>query len=156
MIHCPHGRLLAIKPNEFGLPTMISPETIEKIKARMALASVFEEDLEESFVLGSGPGGQKVNKTSSAVRLYHAPSGLTVKCGESRSREQNRWLARRELAERILERERSALSERRQAAERVRRQKRRRSRRQKARMLEEKRRHGDKKAARAPVRADAD
>ncbi len=78
----------------------------------MALASVFEEDLEERFVLGSGPGGQKVNKTSSTVRLYHAPSGLTVKVGESRSRELNRWLARRELAEKILEKECAALSDR--------------------------------------------
>ena len=78
---------------------MISSEAIEKIKARMALASVFEEDLEETFILGSGSGGQKVNKTSSTVRLYHAPSGMTVKCGENRSRELNRWLARRELAE---------------------------------------------------------
>lgn len=130
---------------------MISPETIEKIKARMALASVFEEDLEESFVLGSGPGGQKVNKTSSAVRLYHAPSGLTVKVGESRSREQNRWLARRELAERILEKAHSALSQKRQEVERIRRQKRRRSRRQKARMLADKRHQADKKAARGKV-----
>lgn len=130
---------------------MISPETIEKIKARMALASVFEEDLEESFVLGSGPGGQKVNKTSSAVRLYHAPSGLTVKVGESRSREINRWLARRELAEKILEKENAALSLRRQAIEKIRRQKRRRSRRQKARMLEGKRHQAEKKAARVRV-----
>lgn len=130
---------------------MITPETIEKIKARMALASVFEEDLQESFLLASGPGGQKVNKTSCAVRLYHEPSGTTVKVAESRSRELNRWLARRELAERILEKERSVQSARRQEAERIRRQKRRRSRRQRARMLDDKRRHGEKKAARAPV-----
>jgi protein subunit release factor B len=133
---------------------MISPESVEKIKARMALASVFEEDLEETFVLGSGPGGQKVNKTSSTVRLHHAPSGLTVKFGESRSREQNRWLARREIAEKILEREQSALSARRQEVERIRRQKRRRSRRQKAKMLDEKRKHADKKAARARVQGE--
>jgi protein subunit release factor B len=133
---------------------MIGPESIEKIKARMALASVFEDDLEETFVLGSGSGGQKVNKTSSTVRLYHAPSGLTVKCGESRSREQNRWLARRELAEKILEREQSALSARRQETERIRRQKRRRSRRQKARMLEDKRKQSDKKAARVRVQGE--
>jgi len=133
---------------------MLSPETVEKIKERMALASVFEEDIEESFILGSGPGGQKVNKTASTVRLFHGPSGMAVRCGESRSREMNRWLARRELAEKILERENAALSARRQAAEKVRRQKRRRSRRQKARMLDDKRRHGEKKAARAAVAAD--
>ncbi|MEI7899712.1 MAG: peptide chain release factor-like protein [bacterium] len=133
---------------------MISPETVEKIKARMALASVFEEDVEESFILGSGPGGQKVNKTASTVRLYHAPSGITVKCGLNRSREMNRWLARRELAEKILEKLNSVLSARRQAAEKIRRQKRRRSRRQKAKMLDDKHHQGEKKAARGKVAGD--
>ncbi len=130
---------------------MISSETIEKIKARMALASVFEEDLEESFILGSGPGGQKVNKTASAVRLYHVPSGMMIKCGLNRSRELNRWEARRELAEKILEKVNAALSARKQEAEKIRRQKRRRSRRQKAKMLDEKRRHSEKKAARGQI-----
>ena len=37
---------------------MISPETIARIEALMAEASVFEDDLEESFILGGGPGGQ--------------------------------------------------------------------------------------------------
>ncbi|MCL1919662.1 MAG: peptide chain release factor-like protein [Kiritimatiellaeota bacterium] len=133
---------------------MMAPETIEKIKQLMTSASVFEEDLDESFILGSGPGGQKVNKTSSTVRLYHEPSKLTVKYGQTRSREMNRWLARRELAEKILEKEQSALSKRRQEQERVRRQKRRRSRRQKARMLDDKRQHGEKKAARGRVNLD--
>jgi protein subunit release factor B len=134
---------------------MISPESIEKVKERMALASVFEEDLEESFILGSGPGGQKVNKTASTVRLFHVPSGLTIKCGLNRSREMNRWLARRELAEKILEKTNAAESVRRQEVEKIRRQKRRRSRRQKAKMLDEKRRHGEKKAARGSVSVDA-
>ena len=84
---------------------MMTPETIAKIKALMAEAFVYEEDLEESFILGGGPGGQKTNKTSSVVRLLHPPSGLQVRCGENRSREINRWLARRMLAERILEKE---------------------------------------------------
>lgn len=127
---------------------MISPETVERIKSLMAEASVFEEDLEESFVLGGGPGGQKTNKTSSVVRLGHEPSGLAVKCGETRSREMNRWLARRALAEMILEREHKRKSSARQAAEKVRRQKRRRSRRQKQRMLDDKHAHSAKKAAR--------
>ena len=63
---------------------MISPETIERIKALMEEASVFEEDLDESFILGGGPGGQKTNKTSNVVRLSHEPSGLMVRCGETR------------------------------------------------------------------------
>ena len=96
---------------------MISPETILKIKALMVEASVYEDDLEESFILGGGPGGQKTNKTSSVVRLSHGPSGVAVKVGESRSREDNRWLARRMLAETILEREHKRKSEARHAAD---------------------------------------
>jgi len=130
---------------------MMTTDTIEKIKEQMALASVFEEDLDETFILGSGPGGQKVNKTSSVVRLYHAPSQLIIKCGKTRSREMNRWLARRELAEKILEKEHAIASKRRQEQERIRRQKRRRSRRQKAKMLDDKRQHSEKKAARQRV-----
>ena len=69
---------------------MISPEKIEAIRKLMEEASVYEDDLEESFILGGGPGGQKTNKTSSVVRLSHGPSGVAVKVGESRSREDNR------------------------------------------------------------------
>lgn len=130
---------------------MISPETIEKIKSLMTDASVFEEDLEESFILGGGPGGQKTNKTSNVVRLSHEPSGFTVRCGETRSRETNRWLARRTLAEMILERERGIKSAARQEREKIRRQKRRRSRRQRQKMLEDKRIHSAIKANRRKV-----
>ena len=130
---------------------MISPETIERIKALMVEASVFDEDLEESFILGGGPGGQKTNKTSNVVRLSHEPSGLMVRCGETRSRETNRWLARRMLAELILEREKGRKSAARQAAEKVRRQKRRRSRRQKQKMLDDKHAHSEVKRLRRAV-----
>ncbi len=130
---------------------MISPETIARIKALMAEASVFEDDLEESFILGGGPGGQKTNKTSSVVRLSHEPSGVAVKVGESRSREDNRWLARRMLAESILEREHRRKSAARQAREKVRRQKRRRSRRQKQKMLADKHARSEVKAMRKRV-----
>ena len=130
---------------------MISPETIERIKALMAEASVFDEDLEESFILGGGPGGQKTNKTSSVVRLSHEPSGISVRCGETRSRETNRWLARRMLAELILEREKGRKSAARQAAEKIRRQKRRRSRRQKQKMLDDKHAHSEVKRLRRAV-----
>ena len=130
---------------------MMTPETIAKIKSLMAEASVFEEDLDESFILGGGPGGQKTNKTSSVVRLFHAPSGIQVRCGENRAREINRWLARRALAEKILEREQGRKSAAQQEREKKRRQERRRSRRQKQKMLDDKHAHSEKKAARKPV-----
>ena len=130
---------------------MISPETIEKIKALMAEASVYEDDLEESFIMGGGPGGQKTNKTSSVVRLSHEPSGVAVKVGESRSREDNRWLARRMLAETILDNEHKRKSAARQKAEKIRRQKRRRSRRQKQKMLDAKHAHSEIKQMRRKV-----
>ena len=130
---------------------MISPETIEKIKQLMDEASVYEDDLEESFIMGGGPGGQKTNKTSSVVRLSHEPSGVAVKVGESRSREDNRWLARRMLAETILDNEHKRKSAARQKAEKIRRQKRRRSRRQKQKMLADKHAHSEIKAMRRKV-----
>ena len=133
---------------------MISPETIARIEALMAEASLFEEDIEESFILGGGPGGQKTNKTSSVVRLAHAPSGLQVRCGETRSRETNRWLARRALAEAILAREKGRASAEQQRREKVRRQKRRRSRRQREKMLADKRAHSEVKAMRRKVDPD--
>ena len=133
---------------------MISPEKIAEIQSLMAEASVFEEDLEESFILGGGPGGQKTNKTSSVVRLSHEPSGVAVKVGESRSREDNRWLARRMLAETILEREHKRKSAARQKAEKIRRQKRRRSRRQKQKMLADKHAHSEIKQMRKRVEVE--
>ena len=130
---------------------MMTQDTIGKIKSLMEEASVFEEDLEESFILGGGPGGQKTNKTSNVVRLFHPPSGLQVRCGENRSREINRWLARRTLAERILAREKGRKTAEQQEREKKRRQKRRRSRRQKQRMLEAKHQHSEIKALRKKV-----
>lgn len=127
---------------------MLTPSTIARIRELMQEASVFDEDIEESFILGGGPGGQKTNKTSNVVRLKHEPSGIQIRFGETRSREDNRWLARRALAEEILEREHKRKSAKRQEIEKKRRQKRRRSRRQKQRMLEDKRHHSEIKAAR--------
>ena len=133
---------------------MISPEKIEAIRKLMAEASVYEDDLEESFIMGGGPGGQKTNKTSSVVRLSHGPSGVAVKVGESRSREDNRWLARRMLAETILDNEPKRKSAARQKAEKIRRQKRRRSRRQKQKMLADKHAHSEIKAMRKKVEVE--
>ena len=133
---------------------MISPEKIEAIRKLMAEASVYEDDLEESFIMGGGPGGQKTNKTSSVVRLSHGPSGVAVKVGESRSREDNRWLARRMLAETILDNEHKRKSAARQKAEKIRRQKRRRSRRQKQKMIADKHANSEMKEMRKKVEVE--
>ena len=130
---------------------MLNPATISHIRTLMAEAGLLERDIEESFILGGGPGGQKTNKTSSVVRLKHLPSGMQVKYGATRSREDNRWLARRALAEGLIERECAKKSTKQQEIEKKRRQKRRRSRRQQEKMLDQKRAHSEKKAARRAV-----
>lgn len=132
----------------------LRPETIQRIQSRMALAELADADIEETFVRGSGSGGQKINKTSSCVQLKHLPTGTIIRCQETRSREANRWLAREMLAERLLQARESELSARRQEEEKIRRQKRRRSRRQKARMLADKKHQSDKKALRRSVAPD--
>jgi len=60
-----------------------------------------ESDLEESFVRGSGPGGQSINKTNNNVQLLHKPTGIQVKCQETRSLQQNRKIARKILLEKL-------------------------------------------------------
>ena len=62
-----------------------------------------EDEIDESFLKGSGPGGQKINKTSSAVQLKHLPTGIVVKSQATRSREQNRKYARQLLSEKLDE-----------------------------------------------------
>jgi len=78
--------------------------TLEKereLRERMAAAGLREEDLEESFIRSGGPGGQKVNRSATCVRLLHRPSGLEVKMQRSRSQGINRFYARRRLCERL-------------------------------------------------------
>ncbi|KAI6824629.1 hypothetical protein KC332_g5536 [Hortaea werneckii] len=60
-----------------------------------------DTEIEEKFLKGTGPGGQKINKTSCAVQLRHLPTGIVVKSQETRSREQNRKFARNILAEKL-------------------------------------------------------
>lgn len=60
-----------------------------------------EDTFTEAFLCGTGPGGQKINKTSSAVQLKHLETGLVLKVQATRSRSQNRKIARQMLAERV-------------------------------------------------------
>ena len=77
----------------------IRPDKWEALRKRMVALGVEESDLQETFVRGSGPGGQKVNKSSIAVQLKHVPSGLEVKVQRERSRDANRFLARRAICD---------------------------------------------------------
>ncbi|OGV70223.1 MAG: peptide chain release factor 1 [Lentisphaerae bacterium RIFOXYA12_FULL_48_11] len=128
----------------------------DALSGRMSRLGIREADLVEKFVLGSGKGGQKLNKTSSCVYLRHVPSGIEVKCQRERSRSLNRFFARRELCDRLEQRLLGVQSARQQEWEKIRRQKRRRSRRQKERMLADKHHHSRKKGFRGNVRGDGD
>ncbi len=107
----------------------------------MAALGITEDDLVEKFILGSGSGGQKINKTSSCVYLKHLPSGIEIKCQANRSREMNRYQARRDLCDSLDEIRLGKASARQQAFEKIRRQKRQRSRRSKQRSVADKRHH---------------
>jgi peptide chain release factor len=79
----------------------VSEEKERWLRERMEALGIHEKDVEEKFVRSSGSGGQKVNKTSTCVYLRHVPTGIEVKCMKERSQSLNRFLARRELVQRI-------------------------------------------------------
>ncbi len=85
----------------FVIKFPVRSEKIQELYERMQRLSILEEDIDESFIRCSGRGGQKVNKTSSGVRLYHRPTGLEVKCTKERSQSLNRFFARRMLIEKL-------------------------------------------------------
>ena len=125
-----------------------SPEKSAALAQRMASLGIDPGDLVERFVRGSGAGGQKINKTSNCVFLKHLPSGICIKCQMERSREMNRFLARREMCDQFDAIANGKATAKTQAIEKLRRQKRRRSRRSKQRSVEDKRRTSMKKSLR--------
>ena len=115
---------------------------------------VSEADLEETFVRSGGHGGQNVNKTSTCVMLLHRPTGLQVKCQETRQQGLNRFIARRVLLDKIEEKMNGFVAAQRAEIEKIRRQKRKRSRRAKDRMLANKSQHAAKKQSRRSLGED--
>ena len=75
-----------------------------------------DEELSESFVRASGPGGQNVNKVETAWQIHHKPTGIIIKMMEAKSQQQNREKARRLLMARLYEAERRKQHEERSAA----------------------------------------
>ena len=123
-------------------------ELPSQIQARLDSLGVRAGDVEESFVRGSGAGGQKINKTSSTVCLRHRPTGVEVRCQRERSQAANRELAWAALAAKLETRLRAAEQARRGAFEQARRRNRKKSYGQKLKQVADKRHRAGIKAKR--------
>ncbi|KAF6209800.1 hypothetical protein GE061_015550 [Apolygus lucorum] len=94
--HIPTGGFLGLVR---GFSTS-SPSRFKDVE-RSLVPVLNEDEIDEQFVKGSGPGGQNVNKRANCVVLRHIPSGIVVKCHESRLLETNRKLAREKLVTKL-------------------------------------------------------
>lgn len=132
---------------------MNAPATPDDVLARrMAKLGIRDDDLEEQFTRGSGPGGQKINKTSSTVQLRHGSSGIEIRCQRERSQTANRYWARVELCDRLEELRSAAKLAVQQEQEKKRRQTRKRPRGLKERILKTKHNRSATKQNRGRVR----
>lgn len=125
------------------VPTQII-DRLEALGARV-------EDVDERFIRGTGPGGQKINKTSSTVWLRHRPTGIEVRCQEERSQAANREAAWRDLVAKLDDRAKARAEAVVAAREAQRRRTRQKSRGQKIRMIETKIHRAKGKAQRGRV-----
>lgn len=119
-----------------------------QIHRRLAALGLRTDEVDERFIRGTGPGGQKINKTSSTVVLRHRPTGIEVRCQAERSQAANREAAWAALCERLETARRAERLARQDARETERRRTRQKSPGQKARMIEAKKRRARIKAKR--------
>ena len=93
-----HNAVAAIANHTFSTFCCVLYKAGNNLPPRPTLA---DADIKETYVKGTGPGGQKINKTNSAAQLTHIPTGIVVKCQATRSKNQNYSIARRLLAEKV-------------------------------------------------------
>ena len=105
-----------------------SQKKIDALEKKMKQLNVKKEDIEEKFIKSSGRGGQKVNKSSSAVFLKHKKTGISVKYGKERSQNLNRFMASRRLVEKIDAHLNGVPDKEKERIEKIRKQKKRRKR----------------------------
>ncbi|EXJ72119.1 uncharacterized protein A1O5_04623 [Cladophialophora psammophila CBS 110553] len=96
---CENRRLSKTDPiHSFSTFTNLFHKSGKYLPPRPTLS---DAEIKHTYVKGTGPGGQKINKTNSAAQLTHIPTGIVVKCQATRSRSQNHTIAKRILAEKV-------------------------------------------------------
>ncbi len=112
----------------------VSEKKEKALLDRMRELNVKEDDLEERFIRSSGPGGQKVNKSSICVFLRHIPTDTTVKYQKERSQALNRFFARRSILDQIELKQKGYIKEEKKRIEKIKSQKRKKSKRTKEKL----------------------
>lgn len=135
-----------------NFPIDLSPVFLHKA----AEMKIFPNDIVEQFVRGSGKGGQKMNKTSSAVMLRHTPTGIDVRCQKYREQSKNRITAYKLLILKIEEKIKGQESDRAKKIFKLIKQKRKRSKRAQQKVLEAKKYRSETKEMRHTVKRYAE
>jgi peptide chain release factor len=102
----------------------VSEKKEKALLDRMLELNVKEDDIEERFIRASGPGGQKVNKSSTCVFIRHIPTDITVKYQKERSQALNRFFARRTLLDQIEYKQKGYIKEDKKRIDKIKSQKR--------------------------------
>ena len=133
-----------------GFPLQIEAD----VRRRLAALGVKPDEIEERFVRGGGPGGQKINKTASTIWLRHHPTGTEVRSQPERSQVVNRMRAWELLCAKLEARRAAVVGAAQAGREAARRRTRQKSRGQKARMIESKKHRAGIKRRRGRAEAE--